>query len=62
MSSDFESEFNRHMFNINDEFWAYIVAINEAEDGTYRIVLSDQNPVNIKPGEGNLQLPDSSEK
>lgn len=62
MSSDFENEFNRHMFNINDEFWAYIVAINEAEDGTYRIVLSDQNPVNIKPGEGNLQLPDSSEK
>ena len=45
MSYDFENEFNRHSFNINDEFWAYISAINETEDGNYRIVLSDQSPV-----------------
>lgn len=45
MSYDFENEFNRHSFNINDEFWAYISSINEMEDGSYRIVLSDQSPV-----------------
>lgn len=42
MSYDFENEFNKHSFNINDEFWAYINAINEVEGGGYRIVLSDQ--------------------
>ena len=41
MSYDFESEFDKHSFNINDEFWAYINAINKI-DGGYRIVLSDQ--------------------
>lgn len=45
MSYDFENEFNRHSFNINDEFWAYISSINEMEDGSYRIVLSDQSSV-----------------
>ena len=44
MSYDFENEFNKHSFNINDEFWAYINSINEV-DGTYRIVLSDQSDV-----------------
>lgn len=47
MSYDFENEFNRHAFNINDEFWAYINAINKTDDG-YRIVLSDQSSVTKK--------------
>lgn len=55
MSYDFENEFNRRSFNINDEFWAYINAINEV-DGVYRIVLSDQSNVN-KAGEDNPSLP-----
>lgn len=48
MSYDFENEFNKHSFNINDEFWAYINAINEVEGGGYRIVLSDQANVTRK--------------
>lgn len=44
MSYDFENEFNRHAFNINDEFWAYINAINKTDNG-YRIVLSDQSDI-----------------
>ena len=58
MSYDFENEFNRHSFNVNDEFWAYINAINEV-DGGYRIVLSDQSNV-TKAGENSL--PSSTEE
>lgn len=58
MSYDFENEFNRHSFNINDEFWAYINAINEV-DGTYRIVLSDQSDIINKDDQsGKLELPE----
>lgn len=44
MSRDFEADFDRKMYIVNDEFWAYITAINEMEDGSYRIVLSDAAP------------------
>lgn len=53
MSYDFESEFDKHLFNINDEFWAYINAINKLENG-YRIVLSDQ-PNIVKKEEKSLE-------
>lgn len=62
MSYDFENEFNRHAFNINDEFWAYINAINKTDDG-YRIVLSDQPDVAKKAvDEKPLSSPEESSK
>lgn len=50
MSYDFENEFNKHAFNINDEFWAYINAINKVDNG-YRIVLSDLPDASAKTTE-----------
>ena len=45
MSPEFEKRFDHKEFRIGDEFRAYINNIIEAEDGTYRIVISDTPPV-----------------
>lgn len=53
MSKDFENRFNNGEFRINDEFLAYVNSINENENGQYRIVVSDTEPI--------VQIPDVSE-